>query len=491
MEYNNQDIYAVHPEVILRNDGKYIAAGFPDPITVVTSRLAPIEGVVLSMFNGERTCEEIVDLSSAMVAESSKDPMKDTEKLVRKLMERHVEPLLNMPRPVLAKKAQLSPGELNRIKPYEPTDYIVAPDKYRPKDFKLSYPAGILWLLTNECQVNCQYCYMHKPKMTKKEMLPWERLRELLYEANDNGLMGFYVSGGDILCYPHLFDLLEVMDELDFHPISIATKGYISPETAERLACHKSVCQIQFSIDSTVPDIADFLTQSPGFCQRTMESIRNSQKAGIKKVSAKAVITPYNIATIPKYYRDLKAMGLEEILMATYCKSGYHHDDRLFNHPEDYTWLDKQFDKLRQEFPNDSIQYQNGAPQVEPLSQEVREKRWKQRARCTAGRDMMTVCANGKVVACEQMPERYEDYIGDLRTQSIAEAWNGKEMDEYLFHPPREKFAGTPCFDCDEFDDCQSVIGQCVRNSCIFFGTRWAPVPNCPKLPAEPYVREF
>jgi hypothetical protein len=28
------------------------------------------------------------------------------------------------------------------------------------------------------------------------------------------------------------------------------------------------------------------------------------------------------------------------------------------------------------------------------------------------------------------------------------------------------------------------MYGPCVRESCIHFGTRWAPVPGCPKAPA-------
>ena len=332
---------------------------------------------------------------------------------------------------------------------------------------------------------------MEKPEVPRDHLMPFERTQEVLHEAHEGGVMGVYVSGGDPMCYPHLFEFLDVLDELDFVPITIPTKSYVSLEAAERLAANRMVHQLQFSIDSTVPEVADFLTQSPGFCKRILESIGNAKKAGIKSICVKAVITPYNVPTMAKFYRDMKALEVDEILMATYCKSGFRHKDKLFNHQDDYEWLDEQLDKLRAEFPNDMIVYQNGPPRIERDSQEQRERSWPERARCTAGRDAMTVCANGKVVACEQMPETEEHFLGDLRVQSIAEVWSGKVLDEYLIHPPREKFAGTPCYDCEEFDQCQTVYGLCVRNSCIYYGTRWHPTPNCPHLSPDKLVREW
>ena len=101
----------------------------------------------------------------------------------------------------------------------------------------------------------------------------------------------------------------------------------------------------------------------------------------------------------------------------------------------------------------------------------------------------MTVCADGKVISCEQMLEREEDYLGDLRVQSIKEVWQSRKLDEYLIHPPREKLIGTACYDCDQFDECQTVMGLCVREAVKAYGTRWAPVPLCQQAPPAPRER--
>lgn len=480
--------FIVNPVAHLRNEGKYIIALFPDSVSVPVVRLNPLEGVVVSLFDGKRNYAEIADITSSMVREDSPEPEAETERMLSLILKKFSEPQGGARDPLLVPLDSLKSNGHRKPPEYHTPDFIVKEHDYRPKDLQLNFPASILWLLTNDCQTNCQYCYMHKPPVAKNELLSFERVREIVKEARDNGTLGIYPSGGDVLCYPHIFEFLDLMDEYRFEPTVIPTKAYVSPETARRLANYRYVKELQCSIDSTVPEIADYLTERSGFYDRTMQSIRNGIEAGLR-VMVKTVITPYNLPTIPKLYRELKAMGVTEITLATYCRSGYHHKDKLFNHPDDYAWLDRQLKELREEFPDDRILYQNGAPKTTPEPREAREALWKKRAMCTAGRTNFTICATGKVVSCEQMPEREGDYIGDLRTQSLAEVWHGREMDEYLLHPPREKFKGTVCYDCDEFDECQTFYGQCVRDSVLCFGTRWSPATICPRI--DTFVRQF
>jgi len=479
--YRDEDVYVINPLARLRNEGKYAIAAFPDPVSVPVIRLDPITAAVVTMFDGRRTCAEVADISTAMVDESHPDPERAVSVMLDKVLESQTKPQGNAEVPLLLPLEKLSPDERQNIPYYRTKDFIIKPESFNIRDPKLTFPVNMLWLLTNDCQTNCQYCYMHKPPVSREELLPFDRVRDIVKEAHDHQVYAIYVSGGDAMCYPYLFEFLDLMDEYEFEPTVIATKAYIPPDMARRLAEYRYVKGIQFSIDSTVPEIADFLVQSPGFCKRIMESIGNLQKAGIELIETKTVITPYNLPTIPKLYRDLTAMDVHEVRLATYCKSGYHHKEKLFNHPDDYKWLDNALEKLKAEFPGHDIYYQNGPPKPNPDPPDMLEKTWKNRNACTAGRSNLTICANGKVVACEQMPERDEDYLGDLRTQSIEEVWNGKDLDEYLIHPPREKFKGTICYDCDEYDECQTYYGVCVRDSVIQFGSRWVPCTICPK----------
>lgn len=484
--FNPKNIYVLHPNVRLRNDRVHVIAVATEGDAQHVIVLNAVDGALLSTFDGSRNWTEIVDLCTAFFP-SADDPVRGATDYLNTFLGRFTEKRGDAPVPLLVDKAQLAPDELSKVRIYNPRKFAIPLDKWKPEnenDFRLAFPVSMLWLLTNDCQVNCQYCYMDKPKMSRDELLPWDRVREILRQAHEGGMISIRISGGDVLCYPRIYDFLELMGTFDFTPVSIATKTYVSKEMASRLAELTILQDIQFSIDSTVPEIGDFLVQSPGFVERTLESIDNCMAAGLD-VTVKTVIMPYNLPTIPRLYRDLRERGIPEIRLATYCRSGYHHKDKLFNYPDDYEWLDGEIAKLAEELPDDRIFYQNGPPELRPLSVDERRNAWTRRTRCTAGRQMITICAGGRVIPCEQMPEREGDYIGDTRTQSLQEVWQGSPLEEYLIHPPRERFKGTVCYDCpeEEFFECQTVYGGCVRENVIRYGTRWAPSPFCPRAP--------
>ena len=486
IQYNPQDVYVLNPNARLRNDKKRVIAITIHGGSAYPLAFNPIDGVIISMFNESRICGDIANLCTSFAHE----PIEMAEEYLKKFIINFTKTTEEMPLPLLVKKTALRPEEITRVRRYNPLDFAIHRDQWKAlyvDDNHQAFPTTLLWLLTNDCQVNCQYCYMPKPPLKKEDLLPWDRVQAILKEIYENGPVLLNISGGDVMLYPHLFDFLDLLCKYDIPLVGIATKAYVDRETADRLAKNDIIESIQFSIDSTVPEIGDYLVQSPGFVERTFKAIENCLAAGLK-VEAKTVITPYNIATIPKLYRDLKTRGVSAIRLATYCRSAFHHKDKLFNYPDDYEWLDKEIEKLKQEFPGNSFNIQNGPPKPEPMSAEKKKEIWDKKTRCTAGRNALTICANGRVVACEQMPEREEDYIGDLKCQSLTEAWNGKTLDEYLIHPPKEKFRGTICYECpdDEFYKCTTMVGTCVRDIVRDYGTRWAPSKYCPRAPEAP-----
>ena len=204
-----------------------------------------------------------------------------------------------------------------------------------------------------------------------------DRAVSLVREAASIGVLGIGLSGGDVLLYPYLSDVIAEMAKHRFLPTSLATKSYLTIERAKEIADAPSVIwSVQFSIDSTVSTVADFLVRQEGFRDRILASIDNALSAGVR-VTVKAVITPYNILSIPKLYRDLRGRGVSVVRLATYCRSGFHHTDDLFNHAEGYAWLDQELQKLRDEFPDDKVFYQNGSPNPPSPSAESRHSAWK------------------------------------------------------------------------------------------------------------------
>ncbi len=379
-----------------------------------------------------------------------------------------------------------------RLPDYNPRDFLpkdtseisnspVVGAKREPSPLKLG------WHLTSECSADCKYCYLER--RTNLKLLPLERVVSLIEEAADIGVAQIDILGGDVLLYPHLKQVLDTMSKYNLLPTLLSTKSFLSKEKAAMLAEKKGlVWKLQFSIDSTVPDVADYLTGTKNFTHRIFSSIDNALEAGLP-VCAKAVVTPYNILTIPQLYRDLKRRGVNQISIAAYSRSGFHHSDDLFNWPASYQWLEQQLKQLRKEFPDDDIHCQNGAPALEDEPNEKKQEAWKKAGACGVGRYYMMICADGKVIPCEQMPEADPYICGDLSRQSIQEVWDGDRLRELTYGMPRKRFQGRPCYDCEEFEDC-AHRGFCIRDLSIFYGNIYQPAINCPKSDL-PFIRQL
>ena len=371
--------------------------------------------------------------------------------------------------------------DANKLTP----EHAYPPGKY-PLKIKSRAPHRIIMHLTSACAVDCKYCYLKRRNIHNSELVPFTRMREIIRECQELGVANIDANGGDVLLYPHLIEFIRELDECNFLPLRLSTKARLTREMAEQLADVGNIGEMQFSLDSTVEEIEDFLINKPGGYKTIMQSIDNALAVGLPVV-VKSVITPYNILTVPKLYREMKQKGVSLIRLAAYGRSGYHHTDDLFNTSEGVDWLQQELDKLREEFPDDMINLQNGGPVLGPMSQKQKEEKWPERSMCTSGRQALTVCSDGTVIPCEQMQESPDTFCGNLIKQSVKEVWESERYNQMTALPPRHFFSGWPCETCPEFDPCITERGYCFRDTYQHYGHQFMTPVECPK--SDPDVR--
>ena len=495
LKIGDEEIYILNPLCRLHNSKSdhmvvWGAEGMPH------DRVHRAGGIILALCNGKHTVADIARITRSLVkiADDAKatEVAKEKVKVLIYTMSQTLEERDGLPprrgeypTAILLFKADYDQkfGYTKLVSPeYDPRDFLPkTPAEMSPApDFNRheTAPLQLVWLLTSDCSTNCRYCFLGRRKV---KPMAKERMLSLMEEAAAIGVVEILPAGGDILLYPYLEDFLKAMCRHKFLPAEVSTKSFLSKEKAKILAELSGILLgLQFSIDSTVPDVADYLVGAKGFCDRIYRSIDNALEAGLH-VAAKAVITPYNILTIPELYRDLKKRGVSTIRLPIYRRSGFHHSDDLFNHMASYKWLEKQVQQLQQEFPDDVIAIQNGPPCLESDWLKVRQKGWQGRSDCSAGRTAMIICHDGKVIPCEQMPETEEYFCGDVSHQSIQEVWNGDRMREMTYGIPREKFKGQACYDCEEREECTRQKGCCIRDLSAFEGNIYQPPVDCPK----------
>jgi radical SAM protein with 4Fe4S-binding SPASM domain len=179
-----------------------------------------------------------------------------------------------------------------------------------------------------------------------------------------------------------------------------------------------------------------------------------------------------DIEDIIKVFSEL---GVRRFHFVQYGRSLYRHSDNFFLTKEQKLYIHNIVPELKNKYKELEIECQDDIPAAKPSIEE-----WNSRAICTGGRSSMIILPNGDVTLCEQLPHSPEYVVGNLLSQSLPDIWNGTAV-ESLLHPPREKFSGTACFVCADFDECHTRKGYCYRDSLSAFGNFYDAPPNCPK----------
>lgn len=466
-------ILVVSPDWELQRNGSRAILLNRDPHAIDYLVLNPIQTLLVALFDGRRTVSDVGD-AAAYLLDTSRP---EAEALVQRT-------IACVNRDGLSRLMPRQDAGDRPIQAYEAQTLISRPGPIEHPN-RLEVPIQLNITLTHRCQTQCRYCYAERRTVAPADELSVAAWNELLDQAAGLGISRIGLLGGDPLARPDAVEIFQHMAERDLW-FFVSTKCYISTETARRLAgMGLGKGKVQFSLDAPTSEMADFLAGSPGFYRRAMASLDNLLAHGIP-VRAKAVLTAYNARSAPALIRAWYEKGIRDVQMVDYSRSHFHHHDDLFLDPADSAWVADQVAELRRELPGLDIVYgaqsSNAQRGAESAGESQRWEKWRGRARCSGGSSSLAVAPDGLVFLCEQIPQIPEHFVGDLRRQSIMDVWNSKRLLSYIY-PDREQLIGSPCYECDKFEDCHRASGHCFRDALFNYGSRYMPPPKCPKAP--------
>jgi radical SAM protein with 4Fe4S-binding SPASM domain len=389
----------------------------------------------------------------------------------------------------------------------DPLEFVHAP----PEDANQRRPASPLTLnlmFSNACETNCVYCYAHRRVVPLSKQLSTERWIGIFHEAHSLGIEQVSLSGGDPLFRKDSLTLLAELIKLKMLFL-LSTKCHVTREKADRLVdigmtmpVNQYTREIQLSMDGPDEKTADVLAGSPGYFQRAIDSVRNLVGRGFN-LRVKAVVTPLNTPRVYEWIKLLTDLGVSQLSVAAYNKTFHRHDDGLFLSKEDRTSIAEQCRRANADFPGIDLRMSGlesasaqEVPTVPTKTYRVeiaagpgnrtkdKAEQWKNRSHCSGGRSSMTITPDGKVVLCDTIPQEGIFVVGDVTDQSIMDVWNSEELLN-LAYPPRDKFAGSACYDCSDFTECQSKAGYCFRDTFFNYGSAFGPPPKCPLAPDD------
>jgi radical SAM protein with 4Fe4S-binding SPASM domain len=374
---------------------------------------------------------------------------------------------------------------------YDPREFVVPVRKHEEwmrdirKRRRLETPINIMAFFTHRCETNCIYCYAQRTRVPEMPLGAW---RDIIRQMRDLDIRMMSLDNGDTLARRDGVEFLEELCRADVH-FMLSTKAHLSERDVKRLVAagfaepvrHVARRVVQLSVDAWDEDKATFITGNPAFKRQMADTFDHFMREGIVP-KIKAVVMPVNADQPLKLVEYFYPRGARRFQFVRYMRSFFRHTDDLFLDEQSAAVAMAQVREIRERYSDIDLtsDFDQIDPYRAPLTPEQIQELWANRSGCSGGWTMLGVAPDGKAILCEQMALEEPFHVGDLAEQSIMDVWNCERLLDFIY-PPRERFAGTVCYDCEEFELCHWEKGYCYRNAYFSYGTLYEAPPLCPK----------
>jgi radical SAM protein with 4Fe4S-binding SPASM domain len=254
----------------------------------------------------------------------------------------------------------------------------------------------------------------------------------------------------------------------DFHGYRAAAPRLQRPLSVNVAATHRCVCDCLYCYAER---------------QRTPEVGLDRLRALFDELAANEILL-VDVAGGDLFARGDALSILEEMARRDrYGRSHNRHRDELFLRPEQKERVRHAIRRLRESHPGIAIDYADRTDAGVPVRKSPSE--WQRRALCSGGRVSMLIQPNGDVTLCDQIPHAEPFVVGNAFREGVLGVWRSARLEAFL-SPDRQRFAGTVCASCSDFDACHREAGYCYRDALFHYGSAFDAPPDCPRQTRTP-----
>ena len=302
------------------------------------------------------------------------------------------------------------------------------------------------WHLSENCNLKCLHCYQenHKPIQLKYEQLEniYKQYKELLKKLKMKGHIN--ITGGEPLCNPHLFKILELIKEDEENiTFSILTNGTLINEKIAKKIKEYNPYYVQVSLEGG-KKTNDYI-RGKGTYKMIARGITNLKKQGIF-TSISFTATKLNYKEFPKVVKYARKYHVNNVWSDRYIPLGNSEDKNLalnFDETREYLEImNKERNKIRYKKHNITTISMYRALQFQMTNDFAYG--------CTAGDTLLTVMENGDLVPCRRMPI----IVGNLLKENMYDLYkNNKTLKEL-----RIKKIPDDCESCEHSEMCHGGL---------------------------------
>ena len=304
------------------------------------------------------------------------------------------------------------------------------------------HPTNVQLEVTYKCNNACPFCYNELDATCNRNgiLLPFERLKDVIKDIRSYGIFSINLNGGEPLCYPYFFDLLEFIkqSDLDVHCNSNAT--LIDSKTAKRLS--QSLASICTSIHGYCAQQHDKLVNRSGAFDQTLAGIKFLQEENIY-VAVNVTVSKLNIINLDQICNLLKSLNIRTILLTRILTSSdaFSVSDNDFLNA---VRTIKDFNEMHQCFGRVAL------PQPFPVcrcsDEELKKYIAEHNIACAAGMLTARITPNGNVTPC---PVIESPVLGNVNSENFSDIWNRFQKMKW-----QKKMPKSCCCNCQSLQNC-------------------------------------
>jgi radical SAM protein with 4Fe4S-binding SPASM domain len=411
--------------------------------------LHPIRAAVLILLDGSRTVSEVSSLIAKLFSATPVQSQTMTQEVVDRFWQ------------FLIESSELLKAGARKVPVYDLEHFLYAVPS-RPLPLRWPAPASLSIDVTGYCNRRCIYCGVGaKPSRSPHDAgLSLDRLKSLVEEAADIGVADLRLTGGEPFLRPDILDFLEYADRMHFRRLRVFTKFSLNESHAAALQKIKRL-RLEIGLDSADGKTADLLTGTKGYLEEMKSSIELLAAKGID-VKIQTVVTRFNYLGLHELAAFLMDLRIRSVSFLRCKKSLFGNPDTLFLDADEEQSVRSAIDAIRARECFDIVE--SDFDKVIPG--------------CTRGRSSLAILPDGSASMCQGGIWGLEELrVGSLADSSLMQVWNSDPLMR-MVAPARDQFAGTPCFDCDDFDMC-TRSGRCYYEAKSRYGSIYAPDRAC------------
>ena len=251
------------------------------------------------------------------------------------------------------------------------------------------------------------------------------------------------ITGGEPLCNPYLFKLLDLIKEdSDFISFSILTNGTLINEKVAKKIKSYNPLYVQVSLEGG-KKTNDYI-RGKGTYKKIAEGIVNLRKENIF-TSISFTATSLNYKEFPKVVRYARKYGVNNVWSDRFIPLGDSDKSLALNYEQTREYLEimnKERNNLKKIKNNNTTISMYRALQFQMTNDFAYG--------CTAGDTLLTVMENGDLVPCRRMPI----IVGNLFDRSMYDLYTNSDILKTL----REKKIPDECINCEHSEVCNGGL---------------------------------